>query len=1213
MAKQIVNEMATNLTLDSKSASQALKELTREVKNSSAEAKILENQYKASGDAVSSSKAKYEGLQSTLEAQKTKIEALKSGLDNVNTSTKKGQDLQQYLTNELAKAERQYASYNGQLEKAKQAYTYQESGLAKLNNELKHGNDLTEARVQKLQAEGREDEANKVKLENLKNVQKNYTEQLSIQKTELGKLAESGDKNSDAYKRQELRVEQMSAKVAESTRDIKHFNSTEIKPETRGISSAKNKLNELDDKLTSTSSHFKSVFLGNLAANAVTNAFESMKEKLSETVQGAIEYNKQMQVMDATWTTLTGDADKSKEMVSGIKSISTAFGQTTDLTNELEQQFYHVFNQKEPTEQLTKSVLTMADTIGLSSDATERLGLNFTHMMTSSKMQLGDFNVITDQLPMFGEKLLEFEQEAQHNTNLTMSQLRDQMSAGKISAEDAEKVMNELGDKYKTASENMLQTASGMERVVSARGEALAGALISPIMNAKNPIFGAISKWVSDDRTEKEFNKVGESISHTFSTITEAFGKEFKANDFTEAADKALDGMAKNIERFGDYIAAHKDQIIGFFSATKDLSGTGFSVMGDTLKIAMPLLEDLGQFAQKHPERFKIMAESIIAINLAFKGMHGAVQLANTVLNTFDGIASGIKWGAKVLGIESETKAIQEQNVALSENNTLMQGGIGASTTKTATKTVAKEVGTVATGSATTTGATSLASALSKALPYVGVLAGLAQAGTSLYAGTQTKDQTKQRADYTGAGVSVGGTALGAAIGSAVAPGIGTAIGAALGGTFGLKLGKKLGADLQNGFKESHPKSLAAWIGEDWDEKYKSQSSATMKKFSSDYNSQIGKLNSNLSLKLSVDTKDNDKNKQKIEGIYKDLQKVIDDFYKKQNGSTKKNLDTLVKNGAITKKQEDDILKNSQDNNKKKADSQKKLVDDMKKSTSNYYDDAAKINSGGTKTLEGIANKYGTNSKKYKTEQHKELESLQSKHSKVMADYEVKLDDKVSKASQVAATKQEDILSSLNNSKKKLNLKDILETERTAEKNHEVIVKNAQKTRDDAVKAANVKYKKTVGAAEQEYYQNHSISKKQYNTIVKNAQDTRDDTIDAAEKQKKGKVKRADEEYGKIVDKAEQQRKDVTSKSALQKDKSIEHAQKQKDGTTKLGTDQKNALQQAASDQAHGVLSKSASQANGSMEAASKQGSGLQKIWNNITDFFNGLVKAFCS
>jgi len=47
MAKQIVNEMATNLTLDSNSASQALKELTREVKNSSAEAKILENQYKA--------------------------------------------------------------------------------------------------------------------------------------------------------------------------------------------------------------------------------------------------------------------------------------------------------------------------------------------------------------------------------------------------------------------------------------------------------------------------------------------------------------------------------------------------------------------------------------------------------------------------------------------------------------------------------------------------------------------------------------------------------------------------------------------------------------------------------------------------------------------------------------------------------------------------------------------------------------------------------------------------------------------------------------------------------------------------------------------------------------------------------------------------------------------------------------------------------------
>lgn len=649
MAKQIVNEMATNLTLDSKSASQALKELTREVKNSSTEAKILESQYKASGDAVSASKAKYEGLQSTLEAQKTKIEALKSGLDNVNTSTKKGQDLQQYLNGELAKAERQYASYQGQLEKATQSYKYQESGLASLNDELKHSNSLTDARVQKLEAEGRTEEANKVKLEGLKNTQENYTKQLEIQKDELNKLAETGDKNTDSYKRQELRVEQMGAKLASTTSDIKHFNNTDIKPETKGLTSVKDKLNSLNDSLEGTRSHFKTIFMGNLIANGVTNALESIKDKFTDLIREGAEYNKEQQVMSATWDTLTGDTKKGQAMVDSVNSISTAFGQSSEITNELEQQFYHVFNQQGPTDTLTKSVLTMADTIGLSADETKRLGLNFTHMMSSTKLQLGDFNMITDQLPMYGEKLLEFERNQQNNQKLTMSQLRDQMSAGKISADDAEKVMNELGEKYSKASENMMSTTAGMERVISARGTALAGALTKPIMEAKNPLFGAVSKWVSDKNTENEFTKVGDSVSKSFSTITKAFGKQFKSSTFTEGADKFMKSLSTNIEKFGDYIAKHAGDITNFFKMTKELGGAGFGIMGSTLKIALPLLEDLGKFASKHPTTFKVLAGSILGLNLALKATLSTMAVFGKTKAVF-GALSGLIIKPKVDG-----------------------------------------------------------------------------------------------------------------------------------------------------------------------------------------------------------------------------------------------------------------------------------------------------------------------------------------------------------------------------------------------------------------------------------------------------------------------------------------------------------------------------------------------------------------------------------
>ncbi|GAY74285.1 phage tail length tape-measure protein [Lentilactobacillus kosonis] len=197
----------------------------------------------------------------------------------------------------------------------------------------------------------------------------------------------------------------------------------------------------------------------------------------------------------------------------------------------------------------------------------QRLGLNFTHMMSSGKLQLGDFNMITDQLPMFGERLLEYERKAMKNSSLSMSKLRDDMSAGKVSAKDAEAVMNGLGKKYAEASENMMKTISGMQRVIAARSKALSGALIKPIMNAKNPLFGAISKWVSDPRTETEFNKVGKSMSKGLGTITEAFSKAINPKNAPHFADNMMKNIANGVTSLSKSIAKNASSIVNFFSS----------------------------------------------------------------------------------------------------------------------------------------------------------------------------------------------------------------------------------------------------------------------------------------------------------------------------------------------------------------------------------------------------------------------------------------------------------------------------------------------------------------------------------------------------------------------------------------------------------------------------------------------------------------------
>ncbi|MBZ5985955.1 tape measure protein [Leuconostoc gelidum] len=649
MAKQIVNEMATNLTLDSNSASQALKELTREVKNSSTEAKILESQYKASGDAVSASKAKYEGLQSTLEAQRTKIEALKSGLDNVNTSTKKGQDLQQYLNGELAKAERQYASYQGQLEKATQSYKYQESGLASLNDELKHSNSLTDARVQKLEAEGRTEEANKVKLEGLKNTQENYTKQLEIQKDELNKLAETGDKNTDSYKRQELRVEQMGAKLASTTSDIKHFNNTDIKPETKGLTSVKDKLNSLNDSLEGTRSHFKSIFMGNLIANGVTNALSSIKSHITGVIQAGIDYDKEMQNVQVGLDNFTGgNKEIAGKLLENIKGVKEESGYATDTVALLTKKTYGLTQNTDGARKLSDAFVNLGRATGMGDDKLTGLITKFSQANASGEITTGSITKLNKQLPGFSDALAK-------SMNVSKDKLSELASSGKLSMQDLAKAIETMSDAKPKGLDNYYKTVDGFTNHFEERYKSLSGKITESFFSQSNTMLAGLSKSLDGKEVDKSFNRIGASANKAVNTVVKAFSSSFSGSKTNPVADMA-NFTADSIEKLGNWVAKHADDIKDFFTMVKELGATGFSAMGTTLKIALPLLEDLGKFASKHPTTFKVLAGSIIGLNLALKGTLSAMRVFGELKKAMaglvkagKGVGKAFKWTGKLL------------------------------------------------------------------------------------------------------------------------------------------------------------------------------------------------------------------------------------------------------------------------------------------------------------------------------------------------------------------------------------------------------------------------------------------------------------------------------------------------------------------------------------------------------------------------------------
>ncbi|WP_262343801.1 NlpC/P60 family protein [Lactiplantibacillus plantarum] len=627
MAKKVVGrEMTSRVGLDSAEAVKSLKTLTAEVKANTSGWKSQETALKSAGEYQKAAAARVDGLAKSMEAQKAKIDELKSRQSGLNRNTKDGEEQYLKLSDQINKASRSYDSMGGQLDRAKSKLQYYNSGLADLQKGYKQSTALSKSYVERLEAEGKSAEANKAKLGGLKQAYSNMEAQYKAQTSELERIKTASGATSDAYKRQQVRVNETATAMAKAKTSQKELVKAMEKEPHGFMHGVRSKLDSVDDKAKKTSHLFGTILGAHLVANGVTNALSSITASFGELTSAVTEYDNKQRTMTATWNTLTGSASKGKQMVNIGNDLASAFNQNINVVDELNQSFYHVFDNAPRTKELTKSILTLGDTLNLSDENVTRLGTNFTHMLSSGKMQLGDFNMINDQLPMYAGKMLEFEKKQQHNSKLTMSTLRDQMSAGKISAKDAEQVMNSLGGKYAKASENLMKTIPGMERSIKTQMPALLDAVYKPIANMKSPLMGQFTKWIGDKDTKAGFKDVGNALALQINDITKAFaGKKFNVGD---SLNKMLSNLAKGIDKVGANIVAHKKQIKSFFSSMKTASKTSFNVFVQSLKDIEPILKIIGGFAEKHPKVFAGLASSayiaskgIAALKLAFSGL----------------------------------------------------------------------------------------------------------------------------------------------------------------------------------------------------------------------------------------------------------------------------------------------------------------------------------------------------------------------------------------------------------------------------------------------------------------------------------------------------------------------------------------------------------------------------------------------------------------
>lgn len=380
----------------------------------------------------------------------------------------------------------------------------------------------------------------------------------------------------------------------------------------------------------------KGTFIGNFAANAAKTALGTIKNAIGGVITEGTHYNRLQQDMLAQWNTLTGSAGKGKELVKETNDLAIAAQNSTEMVNDLNQKFYAVTNSAGKTRELSKSVLTLQDAFGQSDDAVKNFAMQWSQMIGNGKANAQDMMSIQNVFPKFMEELVAYEQKVTHNSKLTTSQVRDMMSQGKISADTMNTVLIGMGEKYKNATDNFSQTMDGMERTIHARIPVLAGAIVKPFQELKNPLLGKMSNWITSSGAEKSFENFGKSIAGTIDNlmrIINTFVVSFKANIAGAFENSHLGDISKSFSNIEKALLPARQAIAGFVGV---ISGNIFKIFANLLTGIAAGLQGIGK--QKNTLDFSGVTKTFYSLSQSVNTVMAYLQPLIKKIGEFIGI-----------------------------------------------------------------------------------------------------------------------------------------------------------------------------------------------------------------------------------------------------------------------------------------------------------------------------------------------------------------------------------------------------------------------------------------------------------------------------------------------------------------------------------------------------------------------------------------------
>ncbi|UWF32610.1 NlpC/P60 family protein [Lactiplantibacillus plantarum] len=633
MAKKVVGrEMTSKVGLDSAEAVKSLKTLTAEVKANTSGWKAQETALKSAGEYQKAAAARVDGLAKSMEMQKSKIDELKSRQSGLNRNTKDGEEAYLKLSDQINKASRSYDSMGGQLDRAKSKLQYYNSGLADLQKGYKQSTALSESYVKRLEAEGKSAEANKAKLGGLKQAYSNIEAQYKAQTNELERIKTASGATSDAYKRQQVRVNETATSMAKLKSETNELDSVMKKSNasafTKMLDSAKSKLGMVRSEEAKTKDETKHFAIGSAIGNTISNAASSAVGYIKEVTQQGYELAEAGGTIKKQWTNLglsDKDATKMTAQIGDIRSKANMSGGAID---QMQKKFYAMTNSTTKARAMTEVIASYGSAAGKSGDQIASMSQGIGKLSGSAKVTASLFKRSFSQVPELQKAVIKA-------SGMSTDAFNKQLAAGKITGTQLQGYMVKAAKTSGKAWSEFGDTTKGKMAAIQGTYTNLKVAFAKPLVAGVEKAIDGVSK------KKGALDDVKKSLTGLVGTL----GK--KTGQYVGDVISFLVKNEKPIEKTGGAIASIVGSLVkGAWSAI----ASALKLIGGHSKDASKGMNGVASAAAKiakHKTAIENVGKAIVT--------YLAVSKLKGIVSTISSVAGGI--GKVIAGMVSLVKS----------------------------------------------------------------------------------------------------------------------------------------------------------------------------------------------------------------------------------------------------------------------------------------------------------------------------------------------------------------------------------------------------------------------------------------------------------------------------------------------------------------------------------------------------------------------------